>query len=103
MENNQRQLQNPVSTKSDGRRAKKSPETIARMKAAQQARYAKLRGAKAKSPAKAKTEPKKAETPVKMKRKPMSPEAKAQIAAAMKKRWDDAKAGKGPAPTAKKK
>ena len=88
--------------KSDGRKAKKSPETIAKMRAAQQARYAKLRGAKVKAPAKAKAEPKKIEAPVKKKRT-MSPAVKAKLAAAMKKRWADAKAGKAPAPTAKKK
>jgi len=84
----------------DGRKGKRSPATIAKMKASQQARWAKVKGKKpaaaSKAPAKAK-----AENPVK-KRKPMSPAVKAKLAAAMKKRWADAKAGKGPAPTAKK-
>jgi hypothetical protein len=83
-------------------KGKRSSETVARMKAAQQARWAKIKGTKASvatnAPAKAKTE-----APVKKKRKPMSPAVKAKLAAAMKARWAAAKAGKGPAPTAGRK
>lgn len=55
-----------------------SPATIEKMRAAQQARWAQLKGAS--TPVKA---------PIKMvaKKKVMSPEAKAKIAAAMKARW----------------
>ena len=81
---------------SDGRKGKRSPATIAKMKASQQARWAKIKGAKA--PAKAK-----AETTAKQKRKPMSPETKAKLAAAMTQRWTYAKAGKSPVPTVSKK
>ena len=86
---------------SDGRTGKRSAATIAKMKAAQQARWAKVKGKKpvaaSKAPAKAN-----AVTAAKKKRT-MSPATKAKMAAAMKARWAAAKAGKGPAPTAKKK
>ena len=91
-----------TSGKVDGRRGKKSPETIAKMRAAQRARFAMLRTAKGKTPSN-QPDPAKVATPAKKKRKPMSPEAKAKIADAMKARWAAAKAGKGPVPTAKKK
>lgn len=83
------------------RKGKMSAEGRARIVAAQKARWAKIKGAKApvasSAPATAK-----AEAPAKKRRK-MSPEVKAKLAAAMKARWAAAKAGKGPAPTAKKK
>lgn len=91
-------------TTGDGRKGKRSAATIAKMKASQQARWAKVKGKKV--PAKAKTEAPakaKAEAPATTKRKPMSPATKAKMAAAMKKRWALAKAGKAPAPTASKK
>ena len=69
---------------------KRSPATIAKMKASQQARWAKVKGKKpaaaSKAPAKAK-----ADAPVKKKRT-MSPEAKAKIGEAMKARWAAKKA-----------
>ena len=84
----------------DGRKGKRSAATIAKMKASQQARWAKVKGKKpavaSKAPAKAK-----AETPVKKKRT-MSPEAKAKIGEAMKARWA-AKKAQADASTAKKK
>ncbi|MEO6754598.1 MAG: hypothetical protein ABIP85_22710 [Chthoniobacteraceae bacterium] len=80
----------------DGRKGKRSAETIARMKAAQKKRWAKVNGGE-KAPAKAR-----AAASVKRKRT-MVPAVKAKLAAAMKARWAMAKAGKGPAPTAKKK
>ena len=86
---------------SGGRTGKRSAATIAKMKASQQARWAKIKGEKApvapKAPAKAK-----AEAPVKKKRN-ISPEARAKMAAAAKARWADAKAGKAPDPASKKK
>ena len=72
---------------------KRSPATIAKMKASQQARWAKIKGKKTAATSKAPAEAK-AETLAKKKRT-MSPEAKAKIGAAMRKRWADAKAGKG--------
>ena len=69
---------------SDARKGKRSAATIAKMKASQQARWAKVKGKKpagaSKGPAKAK-----AETPVK-KRRTMSAEAKAKILQPFKKR-----------------
>jgi len=67
---------------------KRSPETIAKMKAAQQARWAKV-----KAPAAAK-----AEAPVK-KKGGMSAAGKAKIAAAQKARWAKLKAEKAPVAT----
>jgi hypothetical protein len=71
----------------DGRRAKRSPETIAKMKAAQQARWAKVKG-----PASAKAEAPK--SPVK--KGGMSAAGKARIAAAQKARWAKIKGAKAP-------
>ena len=75
---------------SDGRKGKRSAATIAKMRASQQARWAKVKGNKpaaaSKAPAMAK-----AETPVK-RCKPMSPATKAKMAAAMKARWAAKKA-----------
>ena len=65
--------------KKDGRKGRRSAATIAKMKAAQKARWAKVRGnPPAATPAVA--------SPVK-KRRTMSPEARAKIAAAQKARW----------------
>jgi hypothetical protein len=69
-----------------GNRGKRSPETIAKMKAAQQARWAKI-----KAPAAAK-----AEIPAKKKSK-MSAEGRARIVAAQKARWAKIKGTKAPA------
>ena len=88
-----------ATAKSDGRKAKKSPETIAKMRAAQQARYAKLRGAKATAPAKAKAE---APAAAPKKKGGMSPAHKAKLKAAAKKRWAAIRAGKAPNPFASK-
>ena len=77
---------------SGGRTGKRSAATIAKMKASQKARWAKIKGEKApvapKAPAKAK-----AEAPAKQKRKPMSPAVKAKLSAMMKARWEAKKAG----------
>lgn len=81
----------------DGRRAKRSPETIAKMRVAQQARWAKVKGTKGKSSA-----PSQKTGSVRKKKRTISPETKAKLAAAMKARWAAKKAGKSPAPTAKK-
>ena len=64
-----------------------SPETIAKMKAAQQARWAKKKGT---TPATPKAEAKPAVAP--KKKWTMSPEARAKIAAAAKARWAAKKA-----------
>lgn len=88
----------PKPVKGDGRSGKRSPETIAKMKAAQQARRAKVKGKKVEAPAPAA----KTQAPVKRKRT-MSPETKAKMAAAAKARWAAAKAGNDPLPTAAKK
>ena len=61
-----------------------SAATIAKMRAAQQARWAHLKAAPVKKAVFVKTSSKK---------KVMSPEAKAKIAAAMKARWDARKKG----------
>lgn len=75
-----------------GKTFTRSPETIAKMKASQQARWAKVKGKKAatapKDPAKAMTE-----TPVKKKSK-MSAQGLANIKAAQKKRWAKIKAAR---------
>ena len=83
-----------------GKKSKRSPGTIARMKAAQQAQWARIKEEKAPvtSDAPAMT---KAEVPTK--RRTMSSETKAKLAAAMKARWASAKKSGSPAPTAKKK
>ena len=65
----------PASGVKDGRKGKRSPATIAKMKAAQQARWAKNKGA-APSPVKA----------TKKKHK-FSAESRAKMAAAQKARW----------------
>ena len=79
-------------TAGDGRKGKRSPETIAKMKAAQQARWAKV-----KAPAPAKTE-------APAKKGGMSAAGKAKIAAAQKARWAKLKAQTAPskAPAAAK-
>ena len=72
---------------------KRSPQTIARMKAAAKKRWAKIKGtAAAAKPA----------APVAKKKGTMSPEARAKLAAAMKARWAARKKGAA-APNAKKK
>ncbi len=65
-----------------------SPATIEKMRAAQQAHWAKVHGQIAS----------KKSTPIKMvaKKKVMSPEAKAKIAAAMKARWEAKKKDAAP-------
>ncbi|MEO6741919.1 MAG: hypothetical protein ABIP20_16875 [Chthoniobacteraceae bacterium] len=85
-------------TKADGRTGKRSPETIAKMKAAQQARWAKK---KAPAPA--------AKAQVAKKKGGMSAEGRARIVAAQKLRWAKIKAEnpngaktKASAPLAKK-
>ena len=81
----------------DGRRkGKMSAAGRARIVAAQKARWAKIKKAKA-----AAEKPKPAKAPAK-KRSGLTPEGKAKLAAAMKARWAAAKAGKAPAPTAPK-
>jgi hypothetical protein len=74
----------PVAASGKGNRGKRSPETIARMKAAQQARWAKLKGKKASVASKA---PANAKAKVPARKRTMSPEARAKIAAAQKARW----------------
>jgi hypothetical protein len=70
-----------TAAKSDGRRGKRSAATIAKMKAAQKARWAKKNGAAAS-----------VEPVVKARKKrTMSPEARARIAAAQRARWAKAK------------
>ena len=115
---------------SDRRKGKSSAATIAKMKASQKARWAKVKAPAApKAPVQKKKGtmsaegrarivaaqklrwlkvkgtkiPATAKAPATQKRKPMSAEAKAKLAAAMKAKWAAAKAGKGPAPTASKK
>lgn len=66
----------------DGRTRKRSAKTIAKMRASQQARWAKNKGTKVEAPA-AKPQAFKA---VK-KRKPMSPEHRAKLVASAKARW----------------
>jgi hypothetical protein len=75
---------------SGGRTGKRSAATIAKMKASQQARWAKIKGEKAPFAAKAPTASK---APAKQKRKPMSPALKAKLSAMMKARWEAKKAG----------
>jgi hypothetical protein len=75
---------------SGGRTGKRSAATIAKMKASQQARWAKIKGEKAPVAAKAPTASK---APAKQKRKPMSPAVKAKLSAMMKARWEAKKAG----------
>jgi hypothetical protein len=67
----------------DGRKGKRSAATIAKMKAAQQARWAKKNGAA----------PAAVETPVvkTRKKRTISPEGRARIAAAQKARWAKSK------------
>jgi hypothetical protein len=69
---------------SGGRTGKRSAATIAKMKASQKARWAKIKGEKAPATSKA---------PAKKKRKPMSPAVKAKLSAMMKARWEAKKAG----------
>ena len=69
-----------TSAKIDGRTGKRSAKTIAKMKASQQARWAKVKGTKVEAPAA------KAQATVK-KRKPMSPEHRAKLVASAKARW----------------
>ena len=68
-----------------------SPETIAKMRAAQQARWAKKKGTSGTAAAAA--APKAKATGTRKKRKTMSLEARAKIAAAAKARWAKKKAG----------
>jgi hypothetical protein len=78
----------------DGRTGKRSAATIAKMKASQQARWAKVKApvvVKAEAPAAA---PKK--------KGGMSPAHKAKLKAAAKKRWAAIRAGKAPNPFAAK-
>ena len=75
---------NPPVVHVDGRTRKRSAKTIAKMKAAQQARWAKVKGAKVETPA--------AKAPV-TERKPMSPEHRAKLVSSAKARWAAKKAG----------
>ena len=80
----------PILVKRGGKRTM-SAATIAKMRASQQARWAKLKGqspAVAKTPAAAK------------KKRAINPEARAKMAAAAKKRWAAIKAGKAANPFA---
>lgn len=84
----------PVAVKADGRKGKRSPATIAKMKASQKKRWAKVKVPVAS----------KAPVPAAPKKKGgMSPAHKAKLAAAAKKRWAAIKAGKAPNPFASKK
>ena len=75
-----------MSAPADGRRGRKrSPAVLARMAAAQKARWAN----KAKSPVAAKAAP---SAPAKKRKRHFSPEALARISAAAKARWAKAKA-----------
>jgi len=90
-----------AATQSDGRKGKRSPATIAKMKASQKARWAKVTApAASKAPAKAAkkapatakaTTPSKAPAPAK-KKPTMSAEAKAKLSALMKAKWEAKKA-----------
>jgi len=73
--------------KKNGRSGKRSAATRAKMRAAQQARWAKKNGTT--SLAEAVAKPTKAK-----KKRTLSPESRARIAEAQKKRWAAAKAGK---------
>jgi hypothetical protein len=64
--------------KLDGRKGKRSPATIAKMKAAAKARWAAKKGDAVSKPG---------TKPTRKKRRTMSPEARAKIAAAQKARW----------------
>lgn len=81
----------------------------ARIAAAQKLRWSKIKKAKASAPGATAATPNapdaKAPAPktAAKKKRTMSPEVKAKLAKAMKARWAAAKAGKGPAPTARKK
>ena len=79
--------------KAGGRRPL-SPEAIARIRAGQKRRWAKVKGTAAPAAA--------AKVPVK-KKGGLTAAGRAKLAAAMKKRWAAAKKSGGPAPTAKKK
>ena len=79
--------------KAGGRRPL-SPEAIARIRAGQKRRWAKVKGTAAPAAA--------AKAPVK-KKGGLTAAGRAKLAAAMKKRWAAAKKSGGPAPTAKKK
>ena len=78
--------------KAGGRRPL-SPEAIARIRAGQKRRWAKVKGASA---------PVASKVPAK-KKGGLTAAGRAKLAAAMKKRWAAAKKSGGPAPTAKKK
>ena len=78
--------------KADGRTGKKSPETIAKMKAAQQARWA-AKKAPASAPA--------TKAPAPVKKAGMSAAHKAKLAKAAKARWARIKAGKEASPFGK--
>ena len=75
----------PVASKVDGRKGKRSAASRAKMAAAQKARWAKKRGG-ASSPVKAVV------NGAEKRKRTMSPEARARIAAAQKARWAKQKA-----------
>jgi len=84
------------SVKADGRKGKRSAATIAKMKASQKKRWAKLKGTKASAAVKPPAStPKKADG--------FSKGHKAKLAAAAKARWAAIRAGKLPNPFGKKK
>ena len=72
-------------TKADGRPRKRSAKTIAKMKASQRARWAKLKGTKVEAPA--------AKAPLLKKKRTMSPEHRAKLVASAKARWAAKMAG----------
>jgi hypothetical protein len=75
-----------------GRKRKMSPETIAKMKAAQQARWARKKGASV-APASAPKADTKPAAGSKKKKSGLSPEGRAKIVAALKARWAAKKKG----------
>ena len=77
----------------DARTGKRSAKTIAKMKASQQARWAKIKSTKVEAPA--------AQAPVSKKKGGMSAEGRARIVAAQKARWALFKKAKAPAANAK--
>ena len=82
-----------TSSKSDARTGKRSAATIAKMRASQQARWAKVNGTKVEAPA--------AKAQVERKKGKMSAEGRARIVAAQKARWAKINGEKSGSETAK--
>jgi len=80
----------PAKKKSTKKKRKLSPEGLARIKAAQAKRWAKVKSKSGKKAAK----PKPAKKKTAKKKRTMSPEARERIAAAQRKRWAKAKGTK---------